>query len=112
MIRATTLFETLIATSIITILIGIGSMIYSNIIASDHPFAFYQAKGEVDRLYHELKESRAYFSKTVDYEQFDIEQEVTEHRGSKRLLLVQYHVRSNTKLLWTEKHLIKKNEID
>jgi len=112
MIKASTLFETLIATSIITILIGIGSMIYSNVLASDQPFAFYQAKGEVDRLYEELKMNRAFFSKTFDYEQYEIEQEVMPYKGNEKLLLVQYNIRSNTRELWTEQHLIKANEIE
>lgn len=105
-VRAFTLFESVVAITIISILIGIGTMIYGNLVEAERPVAYYQAKEEVDLLFKDLKETKAFFSKNYDYETFSIQQKVDFHKGNKNLYQVEYTINAQGKKWWNEKHLI------
>ena len=105
-LAAFTLFESVIATSLVAVLIGVGTMIYSNVLASEKPLAYHQAKAEIDKLFFELKEAKAFFNRTYDFEGHDIIQEIKPYRGNKNLLQVSYIIQSGENQWWTEKHLI------
>lgn len=105
-LAAFSLFESVVAITIISVLIGIGTLIYGNIVEAEPPLSIYQAKNEIQKLHHELKTSGAYFSQNHDYEIFTIQQQVDFHRGNKRLYQVDYHVIMQDKKWYSEKHLI------
>lgn len=109
-LRAFTLFESVVAITIISILIGLGSMIYGNLVESEQPIAYYQAKEEVDHLFKNLIESKAYFSQNFSYETYDIEQKIDFHLGNKKLYQVEYIITTQGKKWWSEKHLIANNQ--
>jgi hypothetical protein len=102
---AFTLFESVVAIAMISVLIGLGTIIYSNLLNSEWPVSIYQAKEEISRLYNDTRTSGAFFSKQYAYENYRIDQQVAFYRGSKNIYLIQYSIYSGSKLYWTEKHL-------
>lgn len=100
------MFESVVAIAIISVLIGIGTLIYSNLIEAERPVPFYQAKEEIDLMYHELQTSKAYFPKVLSNDSYSIEQKVDFHNGNKKLYLVEYIVMAQNKKWYSEKHLV------
>lgn len=105
-LKAFTLFESTVAVTLITIVLGMSTLIYSNILDAERPVAFYQAQQEVDQIFHETKTSGAFFTKNFSFENYDIEQKVDFYKGNQRLYQVDYTVTSGEKKLWTESHLV------
>jgi hypothetical protein len=107
-LAAFTLFESVVAIAIISALIGIGTIIMSNLISAERPMAFYQAKEEIDRYFFDLKKEKAFFSKNYDHNTYTIEQHVDFYNGNSGLYLVEYIITTQNKQWWTEKHLVAK----
>lgn len=105
-VAAFSLFESVVAIAIISVLIGIGTIVYSNLVEAERPIAFYQAKEEIDLYYHTLQQSKAFFSKMYEHETFSIEQKVDFHNGNKKIYRVEYFVTSQNKMWYSEKHLL------
>ncbi|NOQ74880.1 MAG: hypothetical protein GQ574_22895 [Crocinitomix sp.] len=103
---AFTLFESVIAITIITVLIGLGTMIYGNLMHSEKPLAYYQAQAEVEVRLQELKSKQLFMRENFEYENYEIEQKVTFYKGNKKLYLVTYIARAGDKELLVENHLI------
>ena len=101
-----TLLESVVAIAIISVLIGIATIIYGNLVQAERPISFYQAKEEIDNYYFEMKRDKSFFSKTYDHETYNIEQKVEFHNGNKKIYLVEYTVTYQNKKWWNEKHLI------
>lgn len=105
-LKSFSLFESVVAIAIISVLIGIGIVVYSNLVQAERPIPFYQAKEEIDLMYHELQNTKAFFPKTLSHETYTIEQKVDFHNGNKKLYLVEYVVTAQNKKWYSEKHLI------
>lgn len=105
-----TIFESTVAVTIISIVLGLSTMIYANVLDSENPVVYYQAKQEIDKLLINTKKERTFFNKTFDYETYEIQQEVDFYKGNKKLYQVNYKVLSANKELWTESHLIANDE--
>ena len=105
-LKSFSLFESVVAIVIISVLIGIGIVVYSNLVQAERPIPFYQAKEEIDLMYHELQNTKAFFPKTLSHETYSIEQKVDFHNGNKKLYLVEYVVTAQNKKWYSEKHLI------
>lgn len=111
-LRAFSLFESVVAIAIISVLIGIGTLVYSNLVESERPIPYYQAKEEIDRYFHLLQTERTFFSRVFDHDSYSIEQHVDFYNGNKKLYLVEYVVKAQNEIWLTEKHLIANaNEI-
>lgn len=100
------LFESVIAVTIIAILICIATMVYGNVMDSEKPLAYYQGKANIALLLNQLKTERNYTSLTEDYGIYSIQQEIKPHKGNQNLFAVEYQLRAGTKIWWKEKHLI------
>jgi hypothetical protein len=105
-LQAFTLFESVVAISIITVLIGLGTLIYSNLVYSENPIAFYQAKDQIDIQLHELSKSQAFFNREFDFETFRIEQHIEPYNGNNQLYKVTFLAFAGTKKLIQEQHLL------
>ena len=105
-LKSFTLFESVVAISIITVLLVVASMIYSNVISSEKPLTYYQAQEEVEKIFNETKESGAFFTQSFSFETYDVQQDVEFYKGNNQLYQITYTVTSGTKNWWTEKHLI------
>ena len=105
-LSAFTLFESTVAVTIITIVLGMSTLIYSNVLDSERPVAFYQAKQDIDRIFLDTKRSKAFFDKTFEYEAYNIEQKVNAYKGNQKLFLLEYKVISGGKEMWKEQHLV------
>ncbi|MBL7897241.1 MAG: hypothetical protein JNJ99_01815 [Crocinitomicaceae bacterium] len=101
-----TLFESVIAITIISVLISISMIVMANLSGSDRSVLYYQAKTEVDIRFTQLIESKKIQSQHFEYETFSIDQVATPHNGSKELFQIEYKVIINQKILFTEKHLL------
>ncbi len=106
---AFTLFESVIAITIITVLIGIGTMIYGNLMHSEKPLSYYQAQAEIELKLQELKMNQLFVHQSFDYENYEIEQNISFYKGNKKLYLVTYTARTGGKELLVENHLIPNN---
>jgi len=95
-LAAFTLFESVVAIAIISVLIGLATIIYSNLVEAERPIAFYQAKEKIDECFYEMKKTGAFFPKNFVYENY----------------LVEFIVMSQNKKWWTEKHLIANNNYE
>lgn len=100
------LFESVVAIAIISVLIGIATIVYSNLVESEKPIAFYQAKEEIELCYHQLQTDKAFFSKMIEHETYTIEQKVEYHNGNKKIYRVEYLVTTQNKKWYSEKHLL------
>lgn len=105
-IPAFTLFESVIAITIITVLIGLGTMIYGNLMHSEKPLAYYQAQAEIEVRLQELKSNQQFVRENYDYENYEIEQGISFYKGNEKLYLVTFTARSGEKELLVENHLI------
>jgi len=106
-IRSFTIFESVISTTIISVLIGIAAMIYTNVIGSEKPLGVYQAEGTIVSMLQDLKVNKSFFSKSVEQENCVIRQEVNFYHGNKNIYEVIYKVDVGTKTWHTEKHLVR-----
>ncbi|MFT5819679.1 MAG: hypothetical protein ACI8ZM_000904 [Crocinitomix sp.] len=106
---AFTLFESVIAITIITVLIGLGTMIYGNLMHSEKPLAYYQAQAEMQVRLQELKSNEIFIRENYEYENYEIEQNVTYYKGNKKLYLITYIARTGGKELLVKNHLIPNN---
>ena len=111
-LAAFTLFESVVAIAIISVLIGLATIIYSNLVEAERPIAFYQAKEKIDECFYEMKKTGAFFPKNFVYENYSIEQKVDFYNGNKKIYLVEFVVMSQNKKWWTEKHLIANNNYE
>ncbi|MBD3639233.1 MAG: hypothetical protein HUJ25_17890 [Crocinitomicaceae bacterium] len=111
-LKAFTLFESTVAVTLITIVLGMSTLIYSNILDSERPVAFYQARQKVDQIFFETKISGSFFSKNFSFEAYDVEQKVDFYKGNKRLYQVDYKVVSAGKELWKESHLVANTQYE
>lgn len=105
-LEAFTLFESVVAITIIAILIGLGTMIYSNVVQAEKPLAFYEAKTEVDKLLQQLCQEQNFMSNQSTYEGFEIEQEINFYQNNKGIYQVTYTASSGGSELFREQHLL------
>lgn len=105
-LKAFTLLESVTAITIITILIGVSAMIYSNVVESEKPMAFYQAKQDLSKIYQNTKTNQAFFTKSFSFENYDIQQEVAFYKGNKKLYQINYTITSKGEIWWSENHLV------
>lgn len=105
-ISAFSLFESVIAIVIISVCIGIGSLIYSNIIGSEEPLLATEGNEQANVLFENLKENKLYFNDQFDFENFSIEQVVKSYKGDKHLLVVVYNIYRDRDLIGRQSHLI------
>lgn len=103
---AFTIFESTVAVTIISVIIGIASLIYSNVIDSEKPVPYYQAKQEVDKIFQDTKSSSAFFSKNFSFETYEIKQDVEFYNGNKKLYQLDYTITTGGKQWWKESHLV------
>lgn len=105
-LKSFTLLESVTAITIITLLIGVSAMIYGNVVESEKPMAYYQAKQDVARIYQNTKADQAFFTKNFGFETYDIEQAVEFYKGNKKLYQINYTISSKGDVWWTEQHLV------
>lgn len=105
-IKAFTLFESVVAITIITVLIGLGAMIYGNLMHAEKPLAYYQAKDEIDQRFNELCQSKAFFNQDFESDTYRVEQRVSFYHGNKNLYQVSYTTRVGSEALFVENHLV------
>lgn len=106
MLQAFTLFESVVAISIIAVLIGIGSLIYGNLIKAEKPFAYFQAQEAIVQHFKNLNESKAFFNQVYDHQTYTIEQAVDFHRGNKGLYQVKYSAILGSKIILIQIYLV------
>lgn len=100
------LFESVIAVSIISILVGISSLVIGNLTQSEKRVAYFQAKEDVAFYFQTLKENQLFISQSFDKEIYTIQQEVIPYHDKKNLYQVTYLVLQGSEELYVEKHLL------
>lgn len=109
-ISAFSLFESVVAIVIISVCIGIGSLIYSNIIGSEEPLLAIEGFEEANVLFENLKANKRYINDHFAYENFSIEQNIKPYRGDKHILVVNYNIYRDRNLIGYQRHLIFNEE--
>ena len=105
-IPAFTLFESVVAISIITVLIGLGTTIYVNLMNAEKPIAYYQAENEIDVLFQKLKEENTFLSAEFIYDNYRIQQQIEFYKGNKSLYQITYTATAGKRQLVTENYLL------
>ena len=109
-LKAFSLFESVIAITIISICIGLGTMIYANVVTSETPMTVYEAKAEIHRLFYNLKEQKQYFNETTDFEGYSIDQTLDFYQGNKAIYQVDYTVLIHGKTAHIQSFLLNNEE--
>jgi len=109
-LKAFTLFDSLIAVTITAIIMSTLSLSYGYLIDSDKPMSSMVAQGELPKLLNNLKESKAYFNESKEKETYRIEQIVEQYKGNTNLFLVTFNVIVNSKITYSEQHLVENEE--
>ena len=87
-------------------------MIYANVLASDKPLAIYKAQFAIREWFHDLTTNKAFFNKSVEFDNCEIVQEVDFYRGNKHLYEVKYSVKSGEKVWWEERYLVQGENLE
>ncbi len=103
---AYTLFETVVAITIITVLIGLGSLIYSAILDAENPVIYYHVEEQINEHFIGLQESKAYFNQNFDHESYSIQQDIKPYNGNTKLVEVTYTAFLGAEELLIRKHLV------
>lgn len=111
-IKAFSLFESVVAITIITSLIGIGSLIYGNLLKAERPVMYYQLQVEIGQHFEEVKRTKAYLNTIYQSEDYRIEQVVDRHPSNARLLKITYTGFVADKQLIQENHLVANEEFE
>ncbi len=109
-LKAFTLFDSLVAVSITAIIIAIISFSYGKLLESDPPMPFYKAKEKINELFHNLKESKTYFTKTFTYDTYTVIQNVSPYKGRKDIFKIEYDILINHNKIHSEKRLLINEE--
>jgi len=105
-VKAFSLFESVVAIAIITICIGIGAAIYTNVMRSQQPIMVVKGKEEMKRLFNELKTTKLYVNQSFDFDYYRIDQELEAYQGNAKVYEVHYKLFIQDKLMLNEAHLI------
>ncbi|WP_027421133.1 type II secretion system protein [Crocinitomix catalasitica] len=104
-----TMLESLVAITILSVLVWLGSAVYSNVLKSEDPMVFHQALLEVDRCHQRLTTEKEVEDKLFEYGSYTIKQEIEVYKNkhSNGLYKVTYSVADNySNELYTENHLM------
>jgi len=109
-LKAFTLFDSLIAVTITAIIMSTMSLSYGYLIDADKPMSSMVGQAELPKLLFNLKESKSYFNESIEKETYKIEQIVEQYKGNAKLFLVTFNIIVNSKITYTEQHLIENEE--
>jgi len=104
--EAFTLFESVIAITIITVCLGIGTIIYSNVIHSEKLLVSLEGQFEIVKLFHDTKTRKLFFPKEYDYNAYQIIQRVTDYNGIKQLYHITFDVMVGKHKTYTKQFLV------
>lgn len=100
------LFESVVAIAIISVLIAIATMIYGNVVSSEKPLLYYQAEVEVSKKLEAIRREQEFISRVYEYDDYSILQQVEFYRGNKKIYEVSFTVQAHENHWFTQKHLI------
>lgn len=106
-LNAFSLFESVIAVSIISIVSAIGATVLSNVSRSEKGHVYFEAKEEVDLRFHQLKTEQNFVSTSFESENFSVEQTISPYKNQPDLWQVTYTAKSGSEILFIENHLVK-----
>ncbi len=109
-VNAFSLFESVVAIAIISVCIGIGATIYSNVISAEKPLVVIKGQEEIKRLLHDLKTSKLYMSQSFDFEDYRIDQEINPYQGNQLIYQVDYKLFVGGALKAQQQHLVYNEE--
>ncbi len=104
--KAFTLFESVVAITIITIFLGIGTIIYSNIIDSERSLVSLEGQFEITKLFHDTKMNKFFFQKEYEYSTYHIIQNVTSYNGIEQLYHITFDVMIGEHKTYTKQFLL------
>lgn len=104
--KAFTLFESVVAITIISIALGIGTTVYSNIVNSERSIVNFESKSKINSLFYDVKSSKQFFPKSYQFESFDIVQNVMNYKGIENLYKISFDVIIAGKTSFTKNYLL------
>lgn len=108
-IDAFTMLDAIVALSIITILIVLSTMTFSNLFTAQKPLIKFSAEIEVIERLNALKENGVMKNNQYEFENFTINQNVEKYENNSKLYHVLYEAYDlNSKLIFSSNHLIAK----
>ncbi len=87
-IKASSLFETIVALMVIMIVFGIAMTIYVNVMRNSTSLSELKASLRLDELARETKEKKSYFDEKFEDESTLIEKKVTKYKDKEGLFLL------------------------
>lgn len=110
-LKASSLIESVIAMTIISVCILIAMTIYTMVLKSSNSITHYQSLTEKQKILNETKSNPELTNETFNYKNFIIEKKVSVHESIDGLLLVDLTA-INKKDTLTSTHLIRSNKND
>lgn len=109
MIKASSIYESVISIAIISITITVATYVFVNIMNSQKSLSFYQMTEEVAKLKYDCIAKQNFTNNTITFKAFKIEKTVQNFKENNQLKLVRFKVKSNNKVVKTFHYLIRKN---
>lgn len=105
-LKAFTLFESVVAITIITVCLAIGTLVYSNIVKSEKTVVSFEATNEIKRLFSDIKKTKLYFGKIFNFSTYEVVQKVENYQGIEHLYHISYELLVGKKSSFVKHYLL------
>jgi hypothetical protein len=88
-IKASSLFETIVALMVIMIVFGIAMTIYVNVMKNSSSLAELKASLRLEEIARETKDGKKYFNESFETEGVQIEKKISVYKGREGIILLE-----------------------
>lgn len=108
MIKASSIYESVISIAIISITITIATYIFVNIMNTQHNISYYQMVEKVAELKEDCEKKQLFVNKNIAFKSYQIEQLITNYKEQENLKLVKFNAIENGRKIESFEYLIRK----
>jgi len=109
MIKASTLYETILAIGIISAAIAVATLIFSNVVYSDENVSYYQVEEFIYNLKNKSEIEQEFKNETIDYREYIIKKKVLDFDEEKKLKQIIFKVFKGKKMFKEYHFLIRED---
>ncbi len=111
MIKASTLYETILAIGIISAAIAVATLIFSNVVYTDENVSYYQVEELIYNLKNKSEIEQQFNNETINYKEFIIKKKVLNFDEDRKLRQIVFKVFKGKKMFKEYRFLIRENEL-
>lgn len=110
MIKASSIYESVISIALISITISVATFVFVNIMNSQKSLSHYQMIEEIAILKQKCIEKQSFTNSSLEFKEYEIDKTVSNFKENNQLKLVRFTVKKNNNIVNTFNYLIR-NEI-